>query len=56
MVSTSKDHFYTPEDVFGAEQGMAIAIALWEPIDPSIGSLKVVSTEWGTDENGEDYF
>lgn len=35
---------------------MAIAIALWEPIDPKIGSLKIVSDEWGIDEDGKDYW
>ena len=56
MVSTKQDHFYTSDDVFGREDGMSIAVALWEPIDPKIGTLEIVSDEWGIDENGEDFW
>lgn len=56
MVSTIKEHRYTSDDVFGADQGMAIAIALWQPIDPKIGTLEIVSDEWGNDEDGKDFW
>ena len=56
MVSTVHDHFYTSSNKFQAKDGFAVAFALWEPIDPKIGELVVVSDEWGLDENGESYW
>ena len=56
MVSTSKDHLYTPEDIFNADSGMAIAVVLWNDLDPSMVSLKIFSDEWGTNEEGDDYY
>ena len=56
MNSTVKENFFTPEDVFGNDQGFAFAIALWEPLDPRIGELAIFSDKWGNNDDGEDYW
>ena len=57
MVTTTREKYFDQTDEFTAESGFAIAIALWQPIDPRIGELEIVSDEWGTDpETGEDYW
>ena len=42
--------------MFGAENGFAFGIALWKPLDPSIGEMAIYSDEWGHRENGEDFW
>ena len=47
MVTTMKDHYFTPDEEFSSAQGFAFAIALSEPLDPRIGELIVDADEWG---------
>ena len=58
MMSTEAEYF-TPDDQFGFEQGLNLAVAFTaydsvrEPIlDESIGRLVFNKYEWGTDEDG----
>lgn len=47
MVTTMKDHYFTPEEEFKSEQGFAFAMALSQPLDPKIGEIIIVADEWG---------
>lgn len=59
VVSTVQDNFIKKDERFGPDKGFAIAaawsanLAVTFDLDPSIGEMIFVATEWGYDENGE---
>lgn len=56
MAATMNEHYFTAEEEFGRDQGFAFAIALSQPLDPSIGDITIVADEWGVNPDTEKTF
>ena len=57
MLQTVKNNYFKQDEVFGAEQGFALAVAIMDeddltmPLDPSYGTIFAYVSEWGFREN-----
>ena len=62
MLSTVKDGYVEESEVFGPEQGFALAVGLVnedidEPLlDPSIASFRMQAISWGLDDQDEYFY
>ena len=62
ILSAVNDRFYDPDYIFRAEDGLNFAVGLtaWDStkesiLDPSIGRIRFIAYEWGSDELGNPY-
>ena len=59
MLQTVKNNYFKQDDVFGVDQGLAVAVAIMDeddltlPLDPGYGSIKAFVSEWGFRPNEE---
>ena len=54
-MSALSDSYFDGSYVFTNEQGFNVAVGLEMPLDPSIGRIAFLKTNWGYDENNEYY-